>query len=158
VRPIYDVVNNGNGRQRCYFICLNRLNDRTCGLRYLAADDVEQAVGECRLKNQMPPERLDAFSAYPTDRMEASAKENEKEVVLLNRRIAKVKAERVKSAMNETILVDTSRPSWLQLLELEQARDKSASLASGQADDCQRVLAFVRDGAGDHASSSRNRS
>ena len=157
-RLVYNIINNGKGQQYDYFTCLTRLNERTCSLPYLAADEVEDAVADCWLADAMSPEHLDAVSAYLTEHLSTLAKQSEKEVVLLNRRIASVKAERVKwaeSAMNETVPADIARDKQTelaaQLLELGRSRDRSASLASGRADDCQRVLAFVRDGAGDYA-------
>ena len=156
-RLIYNVVNNGKGQQYDYYTCLARLNERACDLPYLAADEVEKAVDDCWRTDEMPQAHLDAVTAFIAEHLDGLAKESEREVVL-NRRIAKVKAERVKwaeSAMDETVPADIARDKQTelaaQLLELERACDRSASLASGRADDCERVLAFVRQGAAVHA-------
>ncbi len=151
---VYNVINNGEGQQYDYFTCLVRLDDRSCDLPYLPAEQVEQVVADCWRTDEISPARLDAVETYIAGHLGTLAAESEKEVTLLNRRIAKVKAERIKwaeSAMNETVPADIARDKQTelaaQLVELERACTDASGLATGQAGSCERVLAFVRQGA-----------
>lgn len=159
-RLVYNVTRGYRGVRYDYFTCLERLNDRACDLPYLPVEQVERAVEQRWASNPPAPESIEAVTAYVTLHLDSLAEAHRGELSQLERRIAKVQAERIKwaeAALDGTVPRDITATKQetlvVQLQVLEDERKDMAELVAGRTGAFERVLDFVQQGAEIYVSS-----
>jgi DNA invertase Pin-like site-specific DNA recombinase len=155
-------VSRGNGGSYSYFFCLGRHHHRTvCDLPHLSADEVEAAIVNFYVGEELEPTQLDKVREYVLEDLAAAAERRESDRKHLVARITDIQNARnllADKAMEETIPKDIARERQALLsAQLAHAETELAKLDAITAEtrmDINRVFDLARNAAESYRSSS----